>query len=969
MKKIISFLILATLLVFAFTSCFETGTGGGEQGGGEQGGGEQQPEQPTLEDAAASFDTLYANASTSSAVDFDVVAKITVEGVDFAVTWVSSESSVVITESATAGYYTVDVPAENAEALSYTLTATITDASGSTVTKTLNCEVPVILNAPVVGKAYTIAADNLDGTIYFAGTITEGRFDATTTEADAVPVYVQKTAVEGEYRIYFYDADGYKNYIIMDDKAAGAAVSTSILDGTIFVWNEECMTMVVADEDNGRAFGTSATNSYVNFSTYAVGGDYNWGKFLTKGDEVVPTPATPLQITIAEAIEYSKSLEDKGDASADKYTLRVLITSVDNTTYGNMHVTDGVDTIYIYGLYNAEGAKYGDWTTAKPVAGDYIIVTSAIGHYNDPQLSSATLVKHEPHVDPVVYDMSNGLLPYDDGKFEITWYVRNTDTTVIDAANGMAIAVGTTEGNAILDLIANNDLGKNTTVNYLINVGGGSLGYIVSDPRDTATENVNKVLQVLVRGAGEKSSYLNSHIDVTAQGIENGSTYEIVFDFMTDYVKAAGHNIFSLKMTDGTNTSTITNFKTVAANYLGATDANFPFKADAATEHEQFNPQSGVFEYAGAPIDTHKWYTFKLVLTEGYVVYYISYDGGETFEWLLTKRFALTEGMDTFVIEFNNSSSSAANATARLYFDDISVTSSHDTYEFYIPPVPQPEASYESEGFAAASMESADGFVIKNVVSNLNSLSGVKDDALTAAINSATNITTAARPEGYDYGTYLSLAADPADSANQVLYIQTTRLEGGGASAPTGITLDPTVVDAEGKYLVFDVDMYIQYTTGSQKSYYNILNTSFSDGTKTKDLVFAYQGSSVVETKEVDGETVNYYQLKSFGQIIPATTDEWCTMRLVYNLETNLVDLYCSMDGGETYILIAEKTTTGLTSCDKTLKISANAYQVTSRAYLDNMSYRQVGYARIALTDGNYVTYGTYTAPSTDAAE
>ena len=126
------------------------------------------------------------------------------------------------------------------------------------------------------GVAYTISADNATGTLWFNGTVTNGRFDGSYDESEAVSVYAKN--VNGGFLLYFLDGEA-KQYICMDDKSAGGSFSTDAASATVFEWNAEKETAAVAEDSNNRAFGCDATKTYTNFSCYDLSGNYNWGQF------------------------------------------------------------------------------------------------------------------------------------------------------------------------------------------------------------------------------------------------------------------------------------------------------------------------------------------------------------------------------------------------------------------------------------------------------------------------------------------------------------------------------------------------------------------------------------------------------------------------------------------------------------------------------------------------------------------
>ena len=140
---------------------------------------------------------------------------------------------------------------------------------------------------PVVGVPYKLTASNADSTLYFDGTVSDGRFNAVTTAANAMLVYVENAANTGEYLLYFMNGST-KTYIVMNDSSTGGDLTDSASAATVFEWNTEYKTMMVADDANSRAMGTSKTGTFKSFSAYDLSsssnvGKYNYVQFLTAG--------------------------------------------------------------------------------------------------------------------------------------------------------------------------------------------------------------------------------------------------------------------------------------------------------------------------------------------------------------------------------------------------------------------------------------------------------------------------------------------------------------------------------------------------------------------------------------------------------------------------------------------------------------------------------------------------------------
>jgi len=120
------------------------------------------------------------------------------------------------------------------------------------------------------------------------------------------------------------------------------------------------------------------------------------GKFDTVCDNCgktrpFPEPEADSELTIAEVLELGAAL----GSTTNKYYVSGVIVNVYNTTYGNLNLTDGTDTIVVYGLYSEDGSTRYDAMSVKPIAGDTITVYGAIGVYQGKgQVVNGWLVEH-----------------------------------------------------------------------------------------------------------------------------------------------------------------------------------------------------------------------------------------------------------------------------------------------------------------------------------------------------------------------------------------------------------------------------------------------------------------------------------------------------------------------------------------------------------------------------------------------
>ncbi len=83
--------------------------------------------------------------------------------------------------------------------------------------------------------------------------------------------------------------------------------------------------------------------------------------------------------SIADVLSIGESLA-AGGTSTETYYIKGEITEITQTYYGNMYIEDETGSIYIYGLNDVDGTKYGSMTT-KPEVGDTIVVKSTVYKY------------------------------------------------------------------------------------------------------------------------------------------------------------------------------------------------------------------------------------------------------------------------------------------------------------------------------------------------------------------------------------------------------------------------------------------------------------------------------------------------------------------------------------------------------------------------------------------------------------
>ena len=127
---------------------------------------------------------------------------------------------------------------------------------------------------------------------------------------------------------------------------------------------------------NGTPQGKNAT--YISHTA-------GTGETPTPEPEPEPTPGDVVKATIAEFLAAAE-----GNTI---YELTGVIKNVANTNYGNFDLQDATGTVYVYGIYDADGNKV--FTSLGLKEGDTLTMRGVRTSYNDePQVGSGVYVSH-----------------------------------------------------------------------------------------------------------------------------------------------------------------------------------------------------------------------------------------------------------------------------------------------------------------------------------------------------------------------------------------------------------------------------------------------------------------------------------------------------------------------------------------------------------------------------------------------
>ena len=471
MKKFLAILLMLTMLLTAFVAC--KGEGDETTAAPED---TQAPAGVTIDDAVEYLTSMYkTDEGKKTPADYQLIAQVPIDGIRFEVTWTVSLETITLTLEN--GLYTVDLPSKNEAEVSYTLTATVKDASGNTVEKSFTRVLPVYDNSAAVtepkeGEAYKlfIVQANLGQTLFLTGETqnNENKFIMTTeSPADGLEFMVEKAS--GGVKIYT-TINGAKTYVYAHTTTAADGkvskyVGYSTENSSIFTYHADVNAWFTKCDNIEYVFGTYSSYSTACISESSYINAENTGvsqfvvAFMSKeaADAFVPseTPKDPTELTsIKDILAIGEKLEHNAN-TVEKYLVSGTVTEIKNETYGNLYITDAEgNTLYIYGLYDKDGTTRFDAMANKPEVGDTITVISIVSNYNGPQLKNAVIKSHVKA--PTTAD---GSTPIAD---------------ILNIGNGLAHNTATTEQYTVKGTVTEV---KNTTYGnfYIVDEAGNSL--------------------------------------------------------------------------------------------------------------------------------------------------------------------------------------------------------------------------------------------------------------------------------------------------------------------------------------------------------------------------------------------------------------------------------------------------------------------------------------------------------------
>ena len=517
MKKVLS---VALLFILCFAMVFSMAACGDEEVTGA-----------TLEDAVNYFNLTYkADNGKTTSDDFSLISQVKVQDTVFPITYTVDNANITITYNDTTKMYVVDLPATNAEKVEYKITATISNEAGETATVVLTRNLAVYgekadeITAPVANVAYKLSMvqGSLHKTLYALNVIdSQGKYIETTVDPVLASDYYVEV-VEGGYKFYTM-VEGAKKYVEpylqeTDDGHFSKRIRFVDATETVLRYDETYLawTVTLATGEAGNV--DYCLGTYGDYATISISDATNYSgskretqyalKLVLKEDaedmgiqddtQGIEDPTELTTIVDALAIGGAK---EHNNYTIEKYLVQGVITEVKNATYGNVMISDGTNSLYVYGLYSADGSVRYDAMETKPVVGDTITVMGVLGQYNDTvQLKNGWLQELVPG--------EGGDTPVDPEDPE----VPSTNLVVVDPVVGTAYKFGMVQGNL------------NNAIYYLV---GGMDGYYLATTTD-ASAALDVYLEETT-GGYYLYCYVNevkTYINVVVSGTHVNGAYE-----------------------------------------------------------------------------------------------------------------------------------------------------------------------------------------------------------------------------------------------------------------------------------------------------------------------------------------------------------------------------------------------------------------------------------------------------------
>ena len=395
MKKIISYILLLAMCLSLFAGCTKDEV------------------DPGLDSAKTYLYNMYKDSAKTTAVSYDVVGIVKIQGVGtYDVEWTVNSSAITITPNGK--MVTIGIPEYPEADINYTLTGTLKDAKGNTVSVSFEHFVPKAAGQPATLADGTYVILNGDLTMSSLAqdkgygyptankvTVADGKV-SNHYKADVLTIKNVEggVTIQDAHGRYFYLKGTYNSFNVSEEMPAEGHIFTVLKSGDTYLIVNAMNKKTLAYSSSFSSWGCypELTDDYAYALTILPAtAPAEDPKPENPNPPVSGDPAADSTLTVEQVITLGSS-KAHNTYTEGKYYVTGVITEVYNETYGNMKITDSKGNILtIYGTYDATGANRYDAMATKPVVGDTVTIYGIVGQYNNtPQVKNGWITAHTP---------------------------------------------------------------------------------------------------------------------------------------------------------------------------------------------------------------------------------------------------------------------------------------------------------------------------------------------------------------------------------------------------------------------------------------------------------------------------------------------------------------------------------------------------------------------------------------------
>ena len=385
MKKIIAIALLLAMCLCMFAGCNNTPA-------------ETVDAQAAVQKAADYVKSMYLEDSGEVTIDFTLVKAVSTNNGSYTVTWTVDNTEMVKIIDGT-NSVTIDIENYPAEAYNFKLTATVADANGNTASIVLKYSVPKAAGTTaslengtyvmaIDGKSFAALAETLNyGAVYPNDVVIEGGAATSFITTDVITV----TNVEGGvtlqdcYGRYIYLKGDYNTFNVSKEAPAEGHVWNVLSSDAGYILVNVLNGKTIAFDTGKGSYGANLELTEAHKTALTVVA-VNADDAAQPGAEYGVENKDKL-VSIETAIDIATNIGPAG--STYKVYITGTVTEIASDVYGNMYITDGTNTLYVYGVYDADGTNRYDAMANAPKVGDEITLYGILSTHNgSPQMKN-----------------------------------------------------------------------------------------------------------------------------------------------------------------------------------------------------------------------------------------------------------------------------------------------------------------------------------------------------------------------------------------------------------------------------------------------------------------------------------------------------------------------------------------------------------------------------------------------------